>query len=155
LLFGYTRRLAWSGIGFTFFITAFCIEVYPLINDFWTKTGIQSNNSPSLDFTKGNKYYNLYLSDRETALSGAATYYGNSITNSLKCALSVAIAFSSVLGRVGHLECLMVAAFGTIGFELNRQIIQQNQGTDTFGTFYIFTFGGFMGLGLGLLSFIR
>jgi len=50
---------------------------------------------------------------------------------------------------------LIVAAFGTVGFELNRQIIQQNQGIDTFGTFYIFTFGGFMGLALGLLELIR
>ncbi len=154
MLFGYTRRLAWSGIGFTFFIIAFCIEVYPLINDFWTKTGIQSNNSP-LDFSEANKYYNIFLSDRETATEGKATYYGNSITNSIKCALSVAVAFSAILGRAGHLECLLVSAFGTIGFELNRQIVQQNQGTDTFGSFYIFTFGGFMGLGIGLLSFIR
>lgn len=63
----------------------------------------------------------------------------------------MAVAFSAVLGRVGHLECLIVAVFGTVGFELNRQIIQQNQGIDTFGTFYIFTFGGFMGLALGVL----
>jgi hypothetical protein len=146
--------LAWSGIGFTFFILAFSIEVYPLINDFWTKTGIQSNNV-ALDFSNGNKDYNIFLSDRETATGGTATYYGNSITNAIKCALSVAVAFSAVLGRAGHLECLLVSAFGVVGFELNRQIIQQNQGTDTFGTFYIFTFGGFMGLGLGLLSLIR
>lgn len=45
--------------------------------------------------------------------------------------------------------------FGTVGFELNRQIIQGNQGDDAFGTFYIFTFGGFMGLILGLFSLIR
>jgi hypothetical protein len=154
-LFGYTRRLAWSGIGFTFFITAFCIEVYPLVNDFWTKTGLQSNNSPALNFSWDNKNYNLFLSDRDTSPTGQTSFYGNSLTNSIKCALSVAVAFSAVLGRVGHLECLLVAVFGVIGFELNRQIVQQNQGTDTFGTFYIFTFGGFMGLGLGLLSLVR
>jgi len=38
---------------------------------------------------------------------------------------------------------------------LNRQLIQQNQGTDAFGTYFIFTFGGFMGLGLGLWELIR
>jgi nitrate/nitrite transporter NarK len=48
-----------------------------------------------------------------------------------------------------------VVLFGTVGFELNRQIIQQKQGADAFGTFYIFTFGGFMGLVLGLFSLIR
>lgn len=45
LIFGYTRRLVWSGIGFTFFITALCIELYPLVNAFWTKTGLQINNT--------------------------------------------------------------------------------------------------------------
>jgi hypothetical protein len=63
LLFGYTKRLIWSGIGFTFFITAFCIEAYPLINAFWSKTGLQSN-SPYTNFSSSNKIYNLYLSDR-------------------------------------------------------------------------------------------
>lgn len=124
LLFGYTRRLAWSSIGFTFFILAFSIEVYPLVNDFWTKTGIQSNNAV-LDFSYDKKDYNILLSDRETATGGTTTYYGNSITNAIKCALSIAVAFSAVLGRVGHLECLLVSAFGVVGFELNRQIIQQ------------------------------
>jgi hypothetical protein len=104
--------------------------------------------------------FNLYLSDRETGMisstsTGQASYYGNSITNAIKCALSVSIAFSAILGRAGQLECLIVTALGIVGFELNRQIIQENQGEDTFGTFYIFTFGGFMGLGLGLLSLIR
>ena len=146
--------MIWSGIGFTFFITGFCIEVYPLVNDFWTKVGLQSNNStPNFDFS--NKTFNLYLSDRETGTGGKITYFGNSLTTAIKCALSVSIAFSSLLGRAGHLECLIVSVFGVIGFELNRQVVQENQGTDTFGTFYIFTFGGFMGLALGLLSMLR
>lgn len=38
LIFSYTRRLLYSGLGFTFFITAFVILFYPLINAFWTKT---------------------------------------------------------------------------------------------------------------------
>lgn len=94
--------MAWSGIGFTFFITALCIELYPLINGFWTKVGLQGN-SPPTDFSYSNRQYNLFLSDRETGVSGQTPFYGNSITNSLKCALSIVVAFSCVLGRVGHL----------------------------------------------------
>lgn len=154
LIFGFTRKLVWSGIGFTFFITALCIELYPLVNGFWTKTGLQTNNTQTT-FSFESRIYSLFLTDRETGSSNAVTFYGNSITNGLKCALSVAVAFSAILGRAGHLECLIVTVFGTVGFELNRQIVQQNQGIDTFGTFFIFTFGGFMGLGLGLCSFLR
>lgn len=75
--------------------------------------------------------------------------------NALKCGLSLSIAFSSILGRAGQLEALLVAWFGTVTFELNRQLIQQKRGIDAFGTYYIFTFGGFMGLGLGFLLFLR
>ena len=65
------------------------------------------------------------------------------------------VAFSSILGRAGQLQCLIMCLFGTIGFELNRQLIQENIGADAFGTFYIFTFGGFMGLTMGIISYFR
>ncbi len=73
----------------------------------------------------------------------------------MKCALSVVIAFSSILGRAGQLECLFVSIIGVIGFELNRQIILERIGSDSFGTFYIFAFGGCMGLVLGLFLLLR
>lgn len=41
-----------------------------------------------------------------------------------------------------------------MGFELNRQIIS-NMGQDSFGTFSIFTFGGFMGLALGIILYLK
>lgn len=154
-MFGYTKRLAWSGIGFNLFITAFCLEYYPLINDFWTKTRIQSVNSPALDFSYDARYYNLYLANRDTLPTGELTGYGNCLTNALKAALAMAVAFSSVLGRAGQMECLIINIIGVIGFELNRQLIQERIGSDAFGTFLIFTFGGFMGLALGLLSYLR
>ena len=43
LLFSYLKRLAWSGLGFAFLITALAIEFYPLANAFWIKAGIQDN----------------------------------------------------------------------------------------------------------------
>jgi ammonia channel protein AmtB len=154
-VFGYTRRLIWSGIGFTFFITALSLEIYPLVNAFWTKVGLQSQNVPMTDFSYDQRNYSIFLANRDTSSVNTAAFYGNCMTNALKCALSLAVAFSSVLGRVGHLECLLLVLFGTVGYELNRQIIQESQGADAFGTFYIFTFGGFMGLTAGLLTLVR
>jgi len=45
LIFSYNKKLIWSGLGFTFFITAFVLELYPLINTFWLKTQILSNST--------------------------------------------------------------------------------------------------------------
>lgn len=42
--------------------------------------------------------------------------YGNSISNAFKCALAIVVAFSSILGRGGPLECYIVTAIGAIGF---------------------------------------
>lgn len=67
----------------------------------------------------------------------------------------MAIAFSAILGRAGALECLFVCIFGTIGYELNRQLIQERIGADSFETFIIFTYGGFMALALGLFAYLR
>ena len=73
----------------------------------------------------------------------------------------MAIAFSCVLGRVGQLECWFICVFGTIGYELNRQLCyRQFQTTndlsgDPFGTMYIFTFGGFMGLAMAIILSIK
>ena len=44
---------------------------------------------------------------------------------------------------------------GTIGYELNRQLIQERIGTDSFESFIVFTYGGFMGLALGLFAYLR
>lgn len=40
LIFSYNRKLLFSGLGFTFFIFAFVLQYYPLVNAFWTKTQI-------------------------------------------------------------------------------------------------------------------
>ena len=40
LIFSYNRKLLFTGLGFAFFIFAFVLQLYPLINAFWTKTQI-------------------------------------------------------------------------------------------------------------------
>lgn len=67
---------------------------------------MQNQNAPLLNFGYDNRYYNFYLSNRETSPLDPAvfpTYYGNCITNAMKCALAVAVAFSSILGRASQL----------------------------------------------------
>lgn len=140
----YMKKLVWSGLGFAFLITALTLELYPLINNFWAKTHIHSTTS-SLAWSQHS--FKILLNN-----SGQASdkLYGNTICNGFKCALANIAAFSSILGRAGALECWMVIILGTIGFELNRIIIL-SLSNDPFGTYFIFTFGGFMGLALGVI----
>ena len=102
LVFGYTRRLVWTGIGFNFFITVFCLIYYPLINDFWTRTRLQEVNN-SLTFSYSERFYNLFLTQRDSLPTGNLTGYGNTLGNAIKAALAMVVAFSSVIGRAGQL----------------------------------------------------
>jgi hypothetical protein len=81
-------------------------------------------------------------------------YQSNTIISAIKCALALIVAFGSVIGRVGPLECLIMTVFGIFIYELNRSIIA-NIGQDLFGTFSIFTFGGFLGLTFGVFMTLR
>ena len=135
-------------MGFAFLITAVCIEFHPLANAFWTKTRIQQNPIVN-DFSSRDIF--ILGSNFEVA-QGAN--YSNTITTTFKCALAMLAAFSSILGRVGPLECLIVTLLGGFAYEFNRQLITVHV-NDSFGTLSIFTFGGFMGLALGFIMRMR
>jgi len=76
------------------------------------------------------------------------------LTDAVRCGLANSIAFSAILGRAGLLEAFFVSLIGTIGYELNRNIIE-GIGFDYGHTFKIFVYGGFFGLILGLLLRIK
>lgn len=120
-----------------------------MLNAFWSKAVIQWTATTITQFKDDSKTYNFFL----TNLS-ATTDYMATITGGFRCALSNLIAFSAIMGRAGPLEALFVVIFGTIGYELNRQIIE-NYTNDSGGTSSIFVFGGFMGLVIGLLRYLR
>jgi hypothetical protein len=68
LIFSYNKRLLWSGLGYTFFITAFVLQLYPLINTFWTKTQIMGSFVKNLPVTSFNDadYTNPYYINRDS-----------------------------------------------------------------------------------------
>lgn len=64
LIFSYNKRLLWSGLGYTFFITAFVLQLYPLINAFWTKTQIMGSTVRTFgvsSFNDADYTYSYYL----------------------------------------------------------------------------------------------
>lgn len=75
LIFSYNKRLLWSGLGYTFFITAFVLQLYPLINVFWTKTqimGVSIRSFPVSSFNSAVSTSPFYI-NRES--DNLANYY--------------------------------------------------------------------------------
>lgn len=110
--------MVWTGMGFTLLITALSIEMYFMINCFWTKAVIWYKADATTQFTDSSKLYNFFLINTVESSRYMAT-----LTGGFRCALANVVAFSAIMGRAGPLEALFVVIFGTIGYELNRQIL--------------------------------
>jgi hypothetical protein len=145
--FAYLKHLVWSSIGYSFLITAVSILTYPLINAIWAKLQIHKNGILADSFSNPN--FTFYLANMDSV-----KYQDNTITSAIKCALAVIVAFGSIIGRVGPLECLILSVVGMFGYELNRNIVV-DMGQDLFGSFSVFTFGGFLGVTSGILMTFR
>ena len=81
---------------------------------------------------------------------GGKDTLGNTVVGGLKCALSMSIIFAAIGGRGGPLEAIIIAIFGTIGYEVNRQILTLFS-VNIGGSTTIFEFGGFAGAILAIL----
>lgn len=146
----YVTGLKWSGFGFALLITVLCYQYYFLINAFWTKADIQTNNGVPLQYY-GEKF-NIYLSD---GIASLVRTFGNTACGAFKMALTICIAFSAVIGRAGPLEILVYVLIGGLLYELNRQIISITM-YDIGGSNTIFMFGGIFGTVVALiLSFTK
>ena len=119
------------------------------MNCFWTKATIAWSAPAIVRFTDSDKAYNFWLTNFDDAPG-----YLASLTSCFRCALSNLVAFSSILGRAGPLEAFIVVVVGTIGYELNRQILYAYN-IDSGGTNSIFVFGGFMSLMIGIMRYLR
>ena len=160
LLFAYEKRIIWSAIGFNLLITCLTIEWFFMINLFWTKTNIQGQDR---QFPRGRFFNNMFLWSGESNIGSDGIDmntddryepWGATMTQALRCALANCVAFSAILGRAGPLEAFFVALFGTIGFELNRNIVDLVH-YDFGQTYEVFVFGGFMGLAMGFMLFFK
>lgn len=121
-------------------LLSFAVQIYPLFNALWGKIGLHQTSD---NFS--NRGFTVYL-----AVMDGSNYHNNTVTAAIKCGLSLIVAFASIIGRVGPLECLFLAVFGTAGYEVNRSLVGR-MAQDLFGSFTIFSFGGFLGIMIGVL----
>ena len=130
----------WSGIGFTFLIVVVTYQLYFLVAGFWNMVSISGTGI--LNFKSRIPINLTNLGD--TAINGITS------VGALKCGLANAIAFAAIQGRAGMLEAVVISFFGTIFYELNRQIVLKYSYDDG-GSMTLFCFGGLFG---SILSFM-
>lgn len=111
LTFGFIGRLGWSSVGFNLLITALCTQFYFFMQVFWVKAQLQQK-----DRTFSTYENNTISFDPSDASFG-------DMNEALKCSLAIIVAFSSILGRAGILEAYILSIFGTIVYELSRQVL--------------------------------
>ena len=154
LLFSYNKRLILSGLGFSLFINAYSLQYYPLINALFThmrlyngEIGYEWPENPFFlnqsVYSPQNALYLIYRSDNFNTIEGC-----------FRSAMAINVAISCVMGRVGMFEIFITLILGTFGSELNRRVCK-NFGDDAFGSMYIFAFGGFLGLAMGIILRLR
>ncbi len=141
LIFSYNKRLLWSGLGFNLLIVAIVIQFYPLMNAFWSRTRLYNATD---EFRGGKDFFRIHSGTDETEF--------NTLTMAFRCAISMCVAFSFVLGRAGAIEALLMTIIGVIGFDLTRLTID-NYTEDNFGTSFIFAYGAFIGLTTSLMLY--
>jgi hypothetical protein len=90
--------MLWTGMGFSLLITALSIEMYFMINCFWSKAVIWYQATSITQFSDSDKTYNFWLTNLNEIPNYLAT-----MTGGFRCALANLIAFSAIIGRAGPL----------------------------------------------------
>ena len=84
----------------------------------------------------------LYLTDHSVLTTSTLN---NTFMHTLKCALSLVVVFSSLCGRTGLMEAVVIGIAGPFFYQMNAQIVSE-YAMDFGGTITVFCFGGVLGL---------
>ena len=144
LINAYVTRSSATGISFSLFIFAITVQNFFLMRAFWNKAG--TNDVSSLNTFSENNYstigFSNYLDDRQSN-SNLPTA---SFTDAVACSISLLVAVSPVIGRIGIFEVFFLTLFGPFFYEVNSQLLHRFYITDTGYGMRILIFGSFLGL---------
>jgi hypothetical protein len=96
----FIRSYAWSSLAFTFFLNAYIMQLYVLLNGYWSKV-------------------------LNGGWGGAATVMQVDITTLIGCSYAVfsaMVAFGGIIGRSGPKDLLIIMTFHVFGYTLNKLV---------------------------------
>jgi hypothetical protein len=151
----YIAETSLSALGFTLLITAITYQHYFLMNAFWSKANVQATDNYFMDVDKtypklimGEESYYTPVNYAPFATLPSTLYtkihLGATVEQAFRAALSIVVAFSSLLGRAGPMEAFVLTLLGVIFYEINRQTMTRFA-VDIGGSMTIFLFGGTLG----------
>ena len=144
----YVTNSSFSGIAMTFLIFAFTIQNYFLFRAFWYKIGVYKTGT---DF-RNERFEQIALVNFDEDSQITNNLPVTSMVDAIACSISLLVAFSPLVGRVGFPEIFFLSAFGTMFYELNNQLFWRFFITDTGYGMRIFLFGSSLGLIISCLQ---
>jgi hypothetical protein len=112
LINSYVVRSSYSGLTFTLVIFILTIQNWFFFRAFWNKAGTNDYDYSKKSFSSS---YNIVtLSNINVDRSINSNLPSGPIVEGIACAISLAVAYNPVVGRVGLLDIFFLVLFGTM-----------------------------------------
>ena len=139
------KNAVWSNLGFALLVVALSLQFHPLVAGLLGITDLYNFASSTL--TSSSSRFQLFASNGNILNIETDQI---TVTNAFKCAIGNVIIFAAVMGRGGPYHATVISFFGTILYEVSRQLVSR-WGMELGGSITVFLFGGVTG---GLVSMV-
>lgn len=137
-------RSSFSGMTFTLVIFALTVQHFMLFRAFWSKAGANDIVNSAKSFSS--PYHLVTLSNYAVDRQLTTLLPSGPFVEGITCALSLAVAFNTVVGRIGLLELFFLTLFGAFFYEVNAQLHWRWFITDNGFNYRIILFGATLGI---------
>lgn len=144
----YIAKSAFSGMTFTLVIFALTVQHFMLFRAFWYKAGTSDIQNSTKSFSES--YDLVTLSNIGNDRQTTTMLPSGPFVEGIACALSMAVAFNSVVGRIGLLETFVMTFLGTFFYEVNAQLHWRWYITDNSFNYRIILFGSILGIAIAV-----
>lgn len=129
---------------YTLVIFVLTIQHFFLFRAFWSKAGTNDYDSSSKNFSS--PYNRVTIANTFNNRQESTILETGPFVEAIGCAISLTVAFSSVIGRIGLLEVFFLTLFGSFLYEVNSQLLFRWFITDVAFGYRIVIFGAVLGI---------
>ena len=120
------------------------VQNFFLMRAFWNKAS--ANNFSGINTFDVGQYNEIGFSNFQNDRQTNSDLFTASFVDAIACGISLLVAMSPVIGRIGLFELFFLTLLGPFLYECNSEILYRFYITDTGYGMRILIFGGFLGL---------